>query len=416
MPDPSLVSSNSAPDTDGAAISTSPGSNHLGIRLYNERLILSLIRRHKTLPKAEIARLTALSAQTATVIVNRLETDGLVRREAKRRGRVGQPSIPYALDPEGAFGIGFKIGRRSADVMIIDFLGRVVTSRRDTYRYPERDRLLKFALESVDALTGSLNEERRTRIAGLGIAMPYEMWKWSKEMGAPAEVLEFWRGFDIAATFRNALPWPVYIYNDATAACAAELVFGEGHRFSDFLYLYIGSFVGGGIVLGGNVFPGSKGNAGALGSMIVPGGENGHRQLIKAASIYVLERKCEMAGIDPSDIWLTPEQWDEPDHLVSEWIDEAAMALALATTSARAVIDFEAVIIDGALPPPIRSRLVTTIQEKNQEIEQDGLSPIDFVEGTIGAYARAIGGASLPLLANFAQDREVLFKDIARVT
>jgi hypothetical protein len=42
-----------------------------------------------------------------------------------------------------------------------------------------------------------------------------------------------------------------------------------------------------------------------------------------------------------------------------------------------------------------------------------GLSPLTIIEGTVGSRARAIGGACLPLLANFARDREVLFKESA---
>ena len=43
------------------------------------------------------------------------------------------------------------------------------------------------------------------------------------------------------------MPWPVQLCNDATAACAAELVAGKG-RFRDFLYIFCGSFIGGGLV------------------------------------------------------------------------------------------------------------------------------------------------------------------------
>src|SRR5258708_32453946 len=92
------------------------GTHQSGMRAYNERLVLSLIRRHGSLPKAEIARLTGLSAQTITVIMRALERDGLVIKQARQRGKIGQPSVPFALDPEGAFSLGLKIGRRSSDL------------------------------------------------------------------------------------------------------------------------------------------------------------------------------------------------------------------------------------------------------------------------------------------------------------
>ena len=65
------------------SVDPSRGTNQTGVRLYNERLVLSLIRRHASLAKAEIARLTGLSAQTISVIMRQLEGDGLVLKEVE---------------------------------------------------------------------------------------------------------------------------------------------------------------------------------------------------------------------------------------------------------------------------------------------------------------------------------------------
>src|SRR5882724_8186139 len=103
-------SNGSFPENGGEPATQLPdfarGTNQSGVRLYNERLVLSLIRRHGSLPKAEIARLTGLSAQTITVIMRVLETDHLVVKQARQRGKIGQPSVPFALDPDGAFSVG----------------------------------------------------------------------------------------------------------------------------------------------------------------------------------------------------------------------------------------------------------------------------------------------------------------------
>src|SRR5215510_12188905 len=96
------------------------GTNQSGVRLYNERLVLSLVRRHGSLPKAEIARLTGLSPQTVSVIVRQLEGDGLLLKKRPQRGKVGQPLVPFSLNPEGAYFVGIKIGRRSGDLILID--------------------------------------------------------------------------------------------------------------------------------------------------------------------------------------------------------------------------------------------------------------------------------------------------------
>src|SRR6202161_2905270 len=109
------------------------GADQTGVRLYNERLILSLVRRFGRLSKIEVARMTGLSVQSASTIMNRLQADGLLRREAPMRGRVGQPTVPVSLDPEGAFSLGLKIGRRSCDLVLIDFCGAIRRRAKETY-------------------------------------------------------------------------------------------------------------------------------------------------------------------------------------------------------------------------------------------------------------------------------------------
>ena len=74
----------------GRIAAAARGTTQNGGRLYNERLALSLIRQYGQLPKAEIARLTGLSAQTVSVIVRQLERDNLVMAGDKQRGKVGQ--------------------------------------------------------------------------------------------------------------------------------------------------------------------------------------------------------------------------------------------------------------------------------------------------------------------------------------
>lgn len=385
----------------------SRGASPTRVRAWNERLVLDLVRRSGPLSRAEIARLTGLSAQTVSVIVRGLEQDGLLVRRSPLRGRVGQPSVPLALAPEGAFALGFKIGRRTADLVLIDFTGRVRASRRTVYPWPRWSELLHFAVDGLTALAAGLPPALRERIVGLGVAMPYEMWNWPEETGAPTGALAHWREVDVEADLAARLPWPVQVCNDATAACGAELVLGIAGRWRDSVYLYIGSFVGGGVVLGGTLHPGSRNNAGALGSMPVPSA-GGAVQLIRRASLCVLERMCREAGADPSCMWRSSEDWTPILPWAEAWLEEAADALAYAIAAACAVIDFEAAIVDGALPAALRTRLVERVRGRLAGLDRRGLSPVEVVEGTVGAYARAVGGACLPLLANFAPDREVL--------
>lgn len=406
------------PDINTAHGDKSRGTNILGVRAYNERLVLSLVRRFGNLPKAEIARLTGLSAQTVSVIVKALEGDGLLLRMAPNRGRIGQPAVPLNLNPEGAFSFGLKTGRRSASLMLMDFIGTARGQISCSYLYPDLKEILAFVGTAAETLTGKLTKEQQSRIAGLGAAMPSELWNWGRETGAPNASLEAWKTCNLQAELEHICGWPVFVSNDATAACGAELTFGKGHAFQDFIYIFIGYFAGGGLVLGGNLYPGRQGNAGAFGSMPVPekgsGGalrEGGSRarQLISVASLHRLEQRLIAHNIDPVIFFKSP-RWELPGRILDDWLTEAAGALAHTIVSAMSVIDFGGAIIDGGFPIHVRSRLTALTREKVMAFDLQGLSPFEIAEGSVGANARTVGAASLPFFSRFLLDRDVLFK------
>ncbi|OCC06744.1 sugar kinase [Labrys sp. WJW] len=377
------------------------GTNQSGMRDHNERIVLSLVREHGALAKSDIARMTSLSLQTVSVIMRELEETGLLTRQEPVRGRIGQPSIPMALNPEGAYFLGLKIGRRSADLVLIDFLGNVRAMLHKSYRYPAPGETIRFALDGIASIRATLSPAANRRIAGLGIAMPFELWNWADAAGAPADVLDEWRHRSIQADLQSNCDFPVYLENDATAACGAELVFGQFSGARDFVYFYIGAFAGGGIVLNGRLFGGQTGNAGALGSMPVPGPDGRPTQLIDVASIAMLEKALKARGIDAAHLWTSPEAWGDLGEDVDIWIGQAADALAYAIVSSCAVIDFEAAVIDGWMPTDVRARLVGAVREALGRIDVEGLRTPHVREGTVGIHARALGGASLPLSARF---------------
>ncbi|RVD57243.1 ROK family transcriptional regulator [Mesorhizobium sp. M2D.F.Ca.ET.185.01.1.1] len=377
------------------------GTNQSGMRDHNERLVLSLVRQHGSLAKSDIARMTGLSAQTVSVIMRELEEDKLLVRQAPLRGKIGQPSIPMALNPDGAFFIGLKIGRRSAELVLIDFLGNVRAMLQHSYRYPAPRETVEFVTQGIKTMRGELTPAQDKRIAGLGVAMPFELWNWADTAGAPRDVMEEWRHRDIRADIQAQCEFPVYLQNDATSACGAELVFGQAGAARDFVYFYIGAFAGGGIVLNGRLYSGPKGNAGALGSMPVPGPDGKPTQLIDVASIAMLEKALSAKGIDGSYLWTSPQEWGDIGAELDEWIASASRALAYAIVAASSVIDFEAAVIDGWMPLEVRRRLVEAIRQAISGIDAEGLK-LPFVrEGTVGIHARALGGASLPLSERF---------------
>jgi predicted NBD/HSP70 family sugar kinase len=394
-------------------VSSSGGANQVRVRAYNERLILSLVRLYGSLSKAEIARRSGLSAQTASVIMRSLEKEGMILRGDPVRGRVGQPSIPMQLNPDAVYSFGVKIGRRSADLVLMDFLGNVRMQLHETFPYPLPDQIMAFITNGIATLEAQIDEQQRSRIAGIGIAAPFELWNWTGEVGAPEGAMDAWRNFDLQSEIAARISYPVFLQNDATSACGAELVFGKGSAYPDFIYLFIGSFIGGGIVLNSAIFSGRTGTAGAVGPLPVRGKNGEPRQLLEIASIFVLERMLRERSIDPQPLWYSADQWIDFGEPLEAWIQDSAKALAQAIVAAASIIDFSAAIIDGGFPGWVRQRLVKATIAEVVRLDLQGVVMPQIVEGSVGDQARAIGGASLPIFARYLTDQNVLFKDLS---
>lgn len=377
------------------------GVNQSGLRDHNERLILSILQRHKTVPAAELARRTGLSKPTVSSILRNLELDGFVRRGEPVRGKVGKPSIPIELDPDGVFSFGLKIGRRSADLLLLDFSGAVRKQLHTSYDYAVPDVVFGFLETGLSELIAHLPENQRSRICGIGIGTPFELWKWHDLPSPASDKFSSWKDVDYAKEVARFSDLPVYVVNDATAACHAEHLYGWGNNYRDFAYFFIGSFIGGGIALNGTVFEGNKGNAGALGSMRTTGPLGESQQLIDTASLHLLETRLIEAGVDPKVMWQKPQDWSQLAHYIEPWIGETAQELAKASLSICSVIDFEAILIDGAFPAEVRDELVKRVRRYLQNQDKRGLIAPIVDPGTIGENARAIGAASGPIFAQY---------------
>jgi predicted NBD/HSP70 family sugar kinase len=92
------------------------------------------------------------------------------------------------------------------------------------------------------------------------------------------------------------------------------------------------------------------------------------------------------------------------------WLQDACPALALTITSATALLDLDAVIIDGSMHRDLIERVVAQTTGILDSYSWEGLTQPQLFAGTIGADARAMGGAILPLYSHFAPNRELFLK------
>ena len=390
------------------------GSNHVGMRQFNERVVLQAIRLHGNLPKAEIARVTHLTPQTVQLIIGRLEADGLVLKQAALRGKVGQPSVPMALNPDGAFSIGIKIGRRSLDLLLVDFTAQVRERLTLAYDFPDPDTLFTEIDLRLRQLRASLAPRLRARLHGVGIAAPLSLDGWQTLLGIAPEQAAKWADIDIRERVMAMTDLPVEFVKDTAAACVAELVAGRGRSIRSFLYVFVDTFIGGGLVIDSHLRGGRHGNAGAVGSVPLAMGRSNAAappaQLLSLASLLNLETRFRRQGLDPAaatDARALQPPWAAHTR---GWLREAGRAIAFAANNAACLLDLDGVIVDGSFSRELLQSVLQEVEASLAQYNWEGVMRPELLAGTIGSDARAIGGALLPLYANFAPDRDLFLK------
>jgi predicted NBD/HSP70 family sugar kinase len=388
------------------------GSNQVGMRQFNERVVLQALRVHTSLPKADLARLTGLSAQTIGLITARLEEDQLIVKQGRVRGRIGQPSVPLALNPDGAFAIGIKVGRRGAEWLLIDFAAQVRERHAMSYDFPDAQALLPAIAEHIHRLRDGLGP-LAVRNVGVGLAAPFLLGGWHRTLGLSKAQSDEWNQMDLLAEVRVRTEVPVSFARDTVAACVAELVGGRGHDLKSFLYIFVDTFVGGGLVIDSHLHTGAHGNAGALASLpmqSVRAGGTLPPQVMAEASLWELEQRLQAQGLDTTAAY-DDRALQAPYAAVTQaWLGSASLALAHAIVSSTAVLDLADVVMDGSMSRSLLQALLEQTRAALAQCNWDGLWPPQLHGGRLGAQACALGGAMLPLHANFAPDHDVFLK------
>jgi predicted NBD/HSP70 family sugar kinase len=394
------------------------GSNSTGLRRYNERVVLTTMRSLGRASKSDIAEAVGLTPQAVTRIVDELCSLGLVVRIGKRHGRKGQPSTMYAIAPDGAYSIGVKVGRSDLEMLLMDFGGEIVARLSYPYEVPEPDFVLAQVQSGIEELASRLPEEQSRKLFGAGFAMPWFMGAWTEELGMSEAVANRWNEINFEDEVRQRTSLPVFFENDCSAAAISELIFGRGAELGNFLYVYLGIFVGGGLVLQGRLEAGAHGNAAAVASMPVPvstldsardtTGQT--TELLDRASIFVLLRHLQAHGVELRHVGYLHTVLDTARPLIQEWMEDCADALSVALQSAMGLLDLDSVVIDGQLPGYLLAEILEMTDRRLHRRAPSGIFEPHLVQGSHGADAIGLGGALLPFYARFVPDRAVLLK------
>lgn len=368
-----------------------------GVRIANERAVLTLVALVPGLSNADLARRSGLGPQTTSRIVTDLEARGLVMRGEVLRGRRGQPATPLFIDPEGAFTFGVEIGWRHSEVVLFGLTGRTLARVHRAHAYPDANTIFDAIAADIATMKAGMTPLQRSRLIAVGVASPTAIDRGIDRIGGPPEQRELWKTTNVQKAMAQATRMDTTWFNDGNAACWGEIVAHPAPRPSGFAYFQVSTFIGAGIVSSQGLWEGPSGNAADLGAIVVPGDDGKPAFVHFVASIAAFESRLIAAGIAvPPD---SPATWDwaalEPH--ASAWLDSAGRALAAAVVSTQAMIELEKTIIDGVMPRPIVERLLERVQFHLNTLPTLTVGKPAIAMGHLGAAAAAMGAAHLPL-------------------
>lgn len=374
------------------------------LRLINSRRIVDVVLAvaPQGISRAEVARATGLSKPTVSALVGDLEEAGLVRLadQGSPSGGIGRPAALYEIVPDSSLVVGADIGATKIIVGVADLLGHPVAEVLiDTP--PDATAAADAVVEaSLRLLEGCDDGRGRLRNGCVGVPGVYRTDTDTVEM---ALNLPGFDGLRIAAHLSERLGVPVRVDNDVNLAAVAEADAGTEH--TDFAAVSIGTGIGTGLIVSGELYRGGSGAAGELGSLLLPpagvaGGANGPVTLEDVASAPAIRRAFDRAvgngrtsslaaGADVAEIFAAAAGGD---GAASDALSRAACAMAHAVAQLCLINDPALVVFGGGVGAnPLFVEAVAG------ELDALLARPPVLAPSTLGRRATFLGAVSLAL-------------------
>jgi predicted NBD/HSP70 family sugar kinase len=346
-----------------------PGTPSL-LRAINDRAALELLLEQGPLSRSQLGGLTGLSKPTASQLLARLESAGLVVPVGTTAGRPGPGAQLYEINPEAAFVAGLHVNPFRIRVAVADITGQVVAE----YRHPTPGRqaagTVERVAEAIDAAVAAAGLERGA-LKQVVIGTPGALDATTGKLRY-APHLPGWHSPRLLAELNEGLGVPVALENDVNLAAVAEQRVGQAVGVDNFVLLWVEDGVGAAIVLGGKLHRGHTGGAGEVGYMPLPGAplvknvrrENsgGFQQLAGAPAVLALAKEHGIpARTAPEAVALAVKAAERGDGTV---LTALAHRLATGLAAIVAVVDPELVLLSGDIPQAGGEALRALVQEE----------------------------------------------------
>ena len=242
-----------------ARVGTRPENRH-------QARFLRMLRDSGPQSRAELGDAVELSKSKVAIEVERLAELGFVDVVGLAASRGGRRSQMVALSQNLRF-VGVDIGATSIDVAVLDgelnLLGQD-RAETDVRRGPGP------VLDQATDLVAKVRAELDGTITGVGVGVPGPVSQAEGALVAPP-IMPGWSRFPIRDVLGAALGAPVMVDNDVNVMALGELHAGTARSVRDLLFVKIGTGIGCGIVVGGQIYRGVNGSAGDIGHIQVDG-------------------------------------------------------------------------------------------------------------------------------------------------
>ena len=333
----------------------------------NERTVLDAIRSGAPISRAEISRRAGISKPTVSLALQSLLEAGLVRETQPDPGRPTYGATFFEVVPEAGLVLGLDLGARFLRGAICDLRGEI-RARQDV----ELDGAdAEGAIDAIAGLRLSLAEASglpTDRIDGAVFGVPGVVDADTGRLRLATNVPGL-EGRDWGEDLRTRLELPVTVENDINLAAVGERWRGMARGVEDFVFLSVGTGLGAGLVLRGELHRGRNGAAGEVD--LVAAGRDEEIDPCASAVSALAERLVSENGAgttlrppyDARSIFAAARAGDE---IARKVVEEEARRIALHIAPVSAVTDIALVVLGGGigvnadlLLDPIRDRLTS---------------------------------------------------------
>jgi len=357
----------------------------------NERLILDIVRRHEPIPRATMTAHTDLTQQSVHRLVETLMARGLLRAGAPFKGARGQPSPMIELARRTAYSVGISVNTDAVTLSLADFGCDIVD--QEVLRGVPADRKATLAIlaEKLNSILAR-HEISRPNLVGLGFAMSGFFVGDDRRFNAP-EPLRDWSLVDLQPELEHVFALPAWLENNATTGAIGESLRGIGRWCQTFAYLSFNYGFGGGLVLEGRPYLGFNGNAGEFSVIYNPD------EALRRPALQYLIRILRESGVDIGSIEELKHNFDPTWPGVENWLSETMPMLDRLIATLAGVIDPQAIVFGGQLPPELGRMMIERAHVPSQRPHRYGAAPPGprLVLSETKGDASAIGAALLPL-------------------